>query len=94
MSFDKYKSSTAEILEEAQRGRIFVLQVCLMISMTSSAVVFGSRVTDCSFGGGGALTLSHSSMIVAARAEAALIKAIDRAASGSKRRTFIIGPSQ
>jgi hypothetical protein len=49
-----------------QRGRLCSLQVCLIMSTTRMAVVFGSSVTLLSSGGDGAFTVAHSSMMVSA----------------------------
>src|SRR6202158_1733531 len=48
-------------MEATQRGRLSVLQNCLMKSIINSAVVLGSSVTGLSSGGGGGFTLDHSS---------------------------------
>ena len=50
----------------AQRARRSLTQVSLLKSITRSPVVFASIVTGFTGGGGGALTLSHSSMMVCA----------------------------
>src|SRR5580704_3866697 len=52
-----------------QRGR--APQLSRMRSSTSSAVVFGSTVTDLSSGFGGSFTLSHSVVMSPAAAERA-----------------------
>src|SRR5262245_25947690 len=50
--------------ERAQRGRRSFVQVCLVKSMTSSAVSFGTIVADLSAGGAGNLAVAHSSITV------------------------------
>src|SRR5436189_5475146 len=50
--------------ERAQRGRRSLVQVCLVKSMTSSAVSFGAIVAGLSAGGAGNLAVAHSSITV------------------------------
>src|SRR5262249_1805015 len=52
--------------ERAQRGRRSLVQVCLVKSITSSAVSFAAIVAGLSAGGAGSLALAHSSMTVCA----------------------------
>src|SRR5262249_34601425 len=50
--------------ERAQRGRRSFVQVCLVKSMTSSAVSFAAIVAGLSAGGAGNLAVAHSSITV------------------------------
>src|SRR4029450_7351316 len=52
--------------ERAQRGRRSLVQVCLVKSITSSAVSFGTIVAGLSAGGAGSLAVDHSSITVCA----------------------------
>src|SRR5258707_13422309 len=52
--------------ERAQRGRRSWVQVCLVKSITSSAVSLGTIVAGLSAGGAGNLAVAHSSMTVCA----------------------------
>src|SRR6266540_7360190 len=56
--------------ERAQRGRRSLVQVCLVKSITSSAVSFGTIVAGLSAGGAGNLAVDHSSITVCACAPA------------------------
>src|SRR6266852_4095083 len=73
-------------MEATQRGRLSMLQKCLMRSITKSAVVLGSAVTGLSSGAGGVFTLDHSSMMVWAGAGAPQVKATASAASDNRWR--------
>src|ERR1700686_5690769 len=73
-------------VEATQRGRLSVLQNCLMKSIIKSAVVLGSSGTGLSSGGGGVFTLDHSSTMVWAGAGAPQAKATASAASDNRWR--------
>src|SRR6266404_5579799 len=73
-------------MEATQRGRLSVLQNCLMKSIIKSAVVLGSAVTGLSSGAGGVFTLDHSSMMVWAGAGAPQARATASAASENRWR--------
>src|SRR5258707_14747399 len=73
-------------MEATQRGRLSVLQNCLMKSIIKSAVVLGSAVTGLSSGAGGVFTLDHSSMMVWAGAGAPQARATASAANDDRWR--------